>query len=271
MIEIASKEKQLKNLEDVISHSKPIAEKAWMAIAEALHKINMGNLFLPKYRNFDAYCLQKWGFKRRYQQQLRATYLALKDSKIMQRTAPPSAAAATEIGKVPEEQREEVLEEAKKSGKVTQKSVKEAAKKTTKPKPKPEKEKDKNGYPIPERLMPIWNRRNEVRDKLQWLSELKQWATDMQGTDDIFWLVRGFKFNNLITEIEALHFRLQLIVPDVVCTACQGEGNETCDLCFGRGMIPLSLARQVTPIEMKKIRDRMSANDSAERLSSAGR
>lgn len=274
MIQIASKEKQLKNLEDIIQHSKSRAETHWFEVGKALCKIRDGELH-PQ-RTFEQYCLQRWGFKRSHANSLCRSFEALKDREMsgvpptLTGTVPTSelsARAGEALASVPEEQREAVLEDAKKSGSVTGKSIKKAAAKKA---PKTERPKDKNGYPIPERAIAIWNRRNELNDKLRPLYELKQWAIDMQGTDDIFFRHRGFNFGKLALETEALIFHLKQTTPEVVCTKCHGV-DPACDFCYGRGMISTALAHGTTPIEMKEMRDKLTSNDSTEKLSSASR
>lgn len=273
MIQVAAKEKQLKVLEDIIQHSRERAEYHdgrknvhWVEIAKALWKIREGKLH-PQ-RTFEMYCRQRWDLGRSRVYQLCHTYEALKDSKSS--TIVDKESVARELVNVPEEQREEVVEEASKGGKPTAKKVKDAASKR-KPKPKPEHPKDKTGTKIPERAWSIWNRRNELKEKTRPLYELKQWAIDMQGTTDPLYHAHGFDLGNLAKDIAQLIFQIQQLVPDVVCTKCQGL-NADCDFCYGRGMISMDLARSATPIEMKKMRDQLtSGNDKSERLSSAGR
>jgi hypothetical protein len=177
---------------------------------------------------------------------------------------------ARALANVPKDKRPEVLKEAEKYGKLTARSITEAAKKRASKTTKPERPKDKVGYEIPERAWAIWDRRNESREKLRPLYELKQWATDMQGSTDIFYRARGFNFGDIARDTGQLIYKIQQAIPDVVCTKCQGVDPE-CDFCYGRGMISIELAKSVTPIEMLKIRDKMTSDDSSEKLSVSGR
>lgn len=266
MIEIVGKEKRLKTLEDIIEHSKTRAETHWFEVGKALTKIRNDELY-PQ-QTFEQYCLQRWGFKRHRAYQLCNAFESLKESKMLTSGQQISERVARELIDVPPEKRQEVIEEASKDGKPTAKSTKAAAAKT-KP-PKPERDKDKNDYPIPDRAVAIWNRRGEVKEKIRPLHELKQWITDMQGTNDPLYNVTGFSLNKLVTEIRAFIHHFQQAIPEVVCTKCQGI-DPGCDFCKGRGMISLDVARGYTPIEMKEMRDKLASNDSVEKLSSSGR
>lgn len=285
MIETAGKEKQLKNLEDTIRKNLELGKnrlkqtmESWFEVGRALWKIRENKLH-PQPR-FENYCVQQWGFKRSHAFALCRAYEVWKEHK----KSDPSDFSLKDVQKIsfraqkaltgiPEEQQAEVLEEAKDTGKVTGPSIKAAAVKkraAAKPVSKPEQQKDTRGTVIPERCLPIWNRRNdpELREKLHWLNEFKQWATDMQGTEDIFWNVPGFSLNTLILQIGELRHHLKQAVPEVVCTTCQGVTSE-CELCHGRGMIPEHLATKVG-LQVLEMRDKLShSNDSAKRLSSA--
>jgi len=271
-----SKEKQLKVLEDEIKHSLERGRVHWMTVAENLWQIRERKLY-PQ-RKFGQYIWQKWGVKERYALQLLRSLELLKEGKkcstvhLLLESGNISARAAGALADVPPEQREEVIEEASEGGKPpTETAVKKAAAKR-KPKPsKPERQKDRTGLEIPERALPIWNRRGEVREKTAALYEVRQWAKDMEGTEDPFWNVRGLHFRQLFTDITLVINQIRQADPDTVCSKCQGV-DPSCDFCYGRGMISADLDKTVTPIEARKIRKQLSAtNDSTEVISGAGR
>lgn len=281
MIEVASKEKQLKKLEDEIAHSFEIAKStyeqaknAWKVIARDLWKIREGKLY-PQ-QKFGQYSWQRWGLKERHALQLCRLFELLKDDKkcdiphFLLEDSSISQQAALELTKTPPEYREEVLEDAKKSGPPTEKSVKKAAAKRTTSVPDTI-EKDREGRDIPEPAMAIWNRRNELKPYLSILSELKQWATDMQDNQDLLYV--DLKFNDLVRQIEVVATTIKRGVPHAVCTKCQGDSAKIfhCDFCKGRGMISAYQYHGMpyTPEEMKKIIEkRTSKNDKSEKLSS---
>lgn len=294
MIEIASKEKQLKILEDEIEHSRSRAEKHWFVVGKDLCKIRDGKLH-PQ-RTFEQYCYQRWNYKPAHAYRLCRTYEALKDRETSEAPSTPeltrenhenstivevntesvptpelSGKAADALAEVPEEYRKKVLAAAKKSGKVTAKSIKEAAKKIV-----PVSlsipdviEKDREDREIPEPAMAIWNRRNELRPQLRALSELKEWARLMQDNQDL--LYADLKFNDLVTQIGIVEQTIKRGVPHAVCTKCQGDSDRIfhCDFCKGRGMISEYQYHGMpyTPEEMKKIIEKKtSKNDSTKKL-----
>lgn len=251
MIEVTTdKTKRLANLEKDIEKSKNEAEKHWYEIGRALCKIRDDKLH--KQQTFEQYCLQRWGFKRARAYQLCRgfeTVKQLRDSSNMS-TIVDKEAHARELAAVPEADRPKVLEDAKKNGKVTAKSIKTAARKV---RTIDVIEKDKTDYPIPELAMPVWNRRDEVKDKLRSLYELRQWATDMQGNEDP--LYAEVVFSALKLDIESVIQRINGAVPYAVCPACQGQTPKTCTFCKGRAMVSKFLYHGVAvPEEMKAIR-----------------
>jgi hypothetical protein len=160
---------------------------------------------------------------------------------------------ARALADVPKDKRPEVLKEAEKSGKLTARSITEAAEKT---KDRDVIPKDKTGYPITP-AMAIWNRRDEVRDKLRPLQELRQWAEDMQGSNDP--LFAEITFSSLKLDIEAVITTLKGAVPHAVCPACQGQAPQTCTFCKSRGMVSKFRYHGVAvPEEMKAMRAKIS-------------
>lgn len=248
------KTKILANLEREIERAKTVAEKNWFEIGKALCKIR--DQKLHKQRTFEQYALQRWGFKRSRANSLCHTYELLKDSN-KSSALDISSAAGEALANVPPEKRDEVLEEAGKNGKPTKKTVRAAAKKT---KEKSEIPKDREGYPIPTPSMAIWDRRDELKEKLAFLSELKQWADDMQGNSDP--LYAEVVFSGLKLDIEKVIRTLKLAVPYVVCSACQGQAPDTCTMCKGRGMISKYRYHGIpaTPDDMKEMRQKLATS-----------
>jgi hypothetical protein len=262
-IQIANKEQQLANLEKIIKQNEIAGMKALTEvkkyedeIGKALTKIRDGKLY-PQH-TFEQYCLQNLGYKRAYAYRLCRAFETkvqlLEDSKKSTNSEIVDnlpVSQTNEIAKVPESQRIKVLKDAKKKGKITAKSIKETASKID------VIEKDKTGYPIPTPAMAIWNRREEVKSKLRPLQELRQWAEDMQGSDDP--LFAEITFSNLKLDIEAVIMTLNSAVPYGVCPLCQGQAPQTCTFCKGRGMVSKFLYTGVAvPEEMKQMREKIA-------------
>lgn len=270
MIEVASKEKQLSNLEREFEKHKTASEQAeenvkihWIEMGKILCKIRDGKLHPQK--RFEQYCLQRWGYKRSNAFKLCRsfeTHKQLEDSKkstnseivdSLPKDGKMSVSQADELTKVEPAKRARVLKAAKKKGKLTAKSIKETAKEIK------EGPKDKTGFPIPEPAMETWNRRNEVKPKLDWLYDLRQWAEDMQGSDDP--LFAEIVFSGLKLDIEKVIMMLKGAVPHAVCTTCQGMAPKTCVTCKGRGMLSEYVYEHspAIPEEMKAMREKQIA------------
>lgn len=271
MIEVTTdKKKQLANLEKDFDKHKVEADRSekntqahWYEMGCILSKIRDKKLY-PQ-RTFEQYCLQRWDIKRARAYQFCKAYDVVKklppvstivDNNNVEPEGVTTESQARELGSVPESDRPEVLEEAKKNGRVTAKSIKTAARRV---KTKHEIPKDREGLPIPTPAMAVWLRRDEVKEKLTFLGELKQWADDMQGTGDP--LYAEVSFSGLLLDIEKVISILKTAVPYVVCSACQGQAPNTCTMCKGRGMISRFRYHGIpaTPDSMKEIRQKVSA------------
>jgi hypothetical protein len=234
------------------------ARKAiWLRMKEVLDKVRKGKYYKAKYKTFTQYCQNDLGYSRSYVHRLGKAVkvnqqLALENVAHFENGQQISERQARELAVVPEEERAEVLEDVKKKGKPTAKKIRDAVKKHT---AKPEVPKDKEGYPIPDMALPIWARRDEVKDKLAMLYELRQWSDDMQGTRDLLYGAE-ISFSTLSLQIEAVIQTIKGAVPHAVCTKCHGE-DPGCDFCKGRGMISKYRyhAMPATPVEIKKMRE----------------
>jgi hypothetical protein len=296
-----SEERQFKQLGDEIIKCKKRLEDClpqilrakddWETIGKNLEIISKNKLYKVKYRTFEQCCLQEFGFKRGYANYLRRTVKALEnfqnghqkdfgDQNVGQNVsstdtledrkkssvAGQSAQVGRALAVVPKEKQAEVLAKAKKSGKLTGKSIREAAAKVFKP--DDVMEKDKIGRDIPEAAMAVWRRKNELKPQIVPLRELHQWAEDNKGTEDL--LLRMIDFGKLVRDIEQVLFDINQAIPDVVCTQCQGQAETTCTFCKGRGMISMDKAK-LTPHKMKTIINKTaSQDDKFEKLSVAG-
>lgn len=101
--------------------------KSWIAAGRALIEIRDRELYRSEHDDFWSYCETRWGWKRRnalYVIESYEVYSKLPDG--VQNFA-QSASQARALAKVPEEKRAEVLEKAAQTGKVTAKTIEEAA------------------------------------------------------------------------------------------------------------------------------------------------
>jgi hypothetical protein len=94
---------------------------------------------------------------------------------------------------------------------------------------------DALGFPVPELARPYWNRADEVKVVLHQLSKLKGWAEELHERKDPLYVEVNLSF--IRVELGNIYQNLKGALPYAVCTLCQGQSPEVCDLCKGRGVI----------------------------------
>jgi len=103
--------------------------KSFVEIGDALRIIRDSRLYKPGWTSFEAYCQEKWGWKKSYAHMLiQAASVAQEMSTIVDDKPVSNEGQARELAKVPQEDRAEVWEEAWQAtgGKPTAKAVREA-------------------------------------------------------------------------------------------------------------------------------------------------
>jgi hypothetical protein len=235
--------------------------RIWREMGTILSKIKGGQYFKVKHRTWNQYLLHEWDISRVHAHRLMKAVKVESELQLAMENVTNSKignvfteSQLRELAVVPEEERVEVLEEASKDGKKpTAKKIRVVARKGHKP--KPEVPVDREGLPIPDMALPIWARRDEIKPKLAMLYELRQWADDMQGTDDPLYGAE-IQFGTLKLQLEAAIQTMKGAVPHAVCTKCSGE-DPSCTFCKGRGMISKYRynERPFTPVEIQKMRE----------------
>ena len=99
---------------------------SWVSAGNALIRIRDERLWPEKYSTFWDYCEARWGWKKRNVNTVISSVESLSELG-GQNFARLPAAQARELAKIEPEKRAEVLQKAAESGKVTAKSIKEAA------------------------------------------------------------------------------------------------------------------------------------------------
>lgn len=92
---------------------------------------------------------------------------------------------------------------------------------------------DETEWPIPESLVPMWNRGDEVREMLSSLRKLKMVINKAQKDDDIFY--RGFVFQACLAFLTNSENQIKTLIPHAVCHGCNGENSKKCTKCHGKG------------------------------------
>jgi len=109
---------------------------------------------------------------------------------------------------------------------------------------------DKTGWPISQRLIPIWNRAGEIQEGLTLFSAWKSKLKRAQADKDL--LYAEINFSSALAHLEQFWTDLKTALPFAVCPTCQGKTG--CTLCKGRGFISEFKWNTVVPAETKAIR-----------------
>lgn len=217
--------------------------RSFWDVAERLLIIKTKKYYLMEYKSFEEYCVQRWGFNRQL------GYRLLNLAEIKSDTGETlNARQVAELVKAPKEKRKDILDEAKKSGKVTVQSLKEAVTKSEKPK---DLVADREGNVVPEWLESVFTRApQEVQPLLGILKQLTELVNKYYKEEDILW--KRFPINPFKTETANLRRAIRFAMPHVVCPYCQGEGGigGDCKACKGDGWLNKSQWERV-PEDMK--------------------
>lgn len=244
-----SDKKKLSRLESCEDNIKS-NQAAFLSCCNSVAEIIRDELWkLSEHATKEEYFQNKWGWgmKRAYQLAKASEITEALPKKLS--TNVENEGQARAIAKVPSERREEVLEKAKESGGVTASSIEAASKSIKQGKVI---QLDKNGRPIPDAVLPDWERAEETATHLRSLiSEVKcAVAKGLKDQDIIFRELH----NPDIASLEANHYTLSQILPFSICTTCSGqEGKKKCRLCNGRGFISKFRFDQCVPAETKAL------------------
>ena len=204
-------------------------KNTFVAVGIALTDIRERKLYRQDYSSFEMYCQQRWGWSRQRASQMIQAAVVVQALPEKVSTMVDSERAARQIAKVPAEKREAVVKKAAAKGKVTGKTIKEAA----------EAEvlvKDADGVEVPQRLIPLWLRGREIAEVLWTLSKVKGALKVAQEQDDPLW--RQVNFSAVIGDLQKAWTGIQVAKPYAVCPQCQGHPEVSkCRLCLGTGII----------------------------------
>lgn len=203
-------------------------------------------LYREDFDTFEEFCEQKFEIKRAQAYRL-IEASEVKMSPIGRQIE--NERQAREIAKVPEAERERVLNSASKNGSLTASKIKSASEAIKDP-----IQLDATGYKITKTGLAVWERSSEVKQLLTFLSKVKSVIKSAQEVDDV--LYRGVVYNSLISHLSNAIGSLKCAVPYAVCTSCQGNNSDKCTLCHGMGMISEFAFNSFTPDEVKSIRSK---------------
>ena len=111
---------------------------------------------------------------------------------------------------------------------------------------------DETGHPIPDHLLPLWERRGEVESVLTHLSEVRVAIDRAQEAGDP--LFAELNTSAAMANLNTTYDMIKATKPHAVCPWCHGTLSDQCRACRGRGMIG-SFSWGRAPKKLKKGRD----------------
>lgn len=108
---------------------------------------------------------------------------------------------------------------------------------------------DATGYPIPERAIAIWERRDTAGALIADLRSVRSFLEAAVKSKDI--LFSEVNLNAADCELESLISRITAAIPYAVCPSCQGKLPEKCKGCSGRGMVSKTKFERTDPALLK--------------------
>jgi len=108
---------------------------------------------------------------------------------------------------------------------------------------------DETGRLIPDHLIPLWERRDEVEDVLALISKARVTVDSAQKASDPLWA--ELNASSAMANLNATYDMIKGTKPHAVCPWCHGNLSDQCRACKGRGMIG-SFAWGRVPAELKQ-------------------
>ncbi len=124
---------------------------------------------------------------------------------------------------------------------------------------KPEPIRDSTGYAIPEKMLPLWNRRSEVKDVLDSISHARsvlRKVMEKMKDEDTDQLYAPANVSGACAKLNDAWTTISMAMPYAVCPICQGRTPDSCKSCKGRGFVPRHTFEHAFPAELLAIREK---------------
>jgi len=108
---------------------------------------------------------------------------------------------------------------------------------------------DEVGKPIPDHLLPLFDRGQEVQALLGHISSIKGTLKRAEAAGDA--LYAEINFNSALAAIETLHMEVKATKPYAVCPWCRGNLSDQCRGCGHRGVLGKYRWNTIVPKELK--------------------
>jgi hypothetical protein len=220
-------------------------DKSRLLAEQALTKIRDKKLFRP-YNTLKEFCQRTFGWSDRRTQQVLAAEKVIASLPDKKRTIVRTESQARELSQVPEEQRVEVLKEAKQHGEITAKSIKSAAKSVQNGNGATV-EVDSGGIVVPTTALPFWSRKSEVTDLINQIHAIKRKVEAIPKDDPLY---ANAGLSGVAADLKSAVGRLTGAIPAHVCPYCNGV-KEKCRECHSTGVMSEYVWKHAVPKEMK--------------------
>lgn len=241
-------------------------------IGQSLVEIRDAKLYKDEYGTFEEFCNAEYGFTPRHAYRL-IEFAEIKPEldeilrPIGHKIANESQARA--LAAVPEEQRAEVVETAAAgNGKLTAKTITEAAETvtgraappTSSPPIKAAAPRDRIGCPIPADVLPDWREAEALDDLVKQVHRMKLRVEHAIEEREL-----AFReiTNSTVADLQNAWSELQGVIPYVVCPTCEGHTRETCTLCRQRGFLSRFAYEHYVPEKTRQFREKLHAGSQA--------
>ena len=207
------------------------AKAASIEGGKALLTIRDRKLYREECGTFEEFCEKRWGYKRAQAYRLIDYVKAVEMSPIGDKIKNESQSRALQVVE-PKDQPEVFAAAAAKPGGATAKNITAAAKEAAAAKPEPVL--DSIGWKVPDAVLPIWNRRDEVLALMKQASELKCALESAINNEDPLYVELS---NSVIGDLKMIRQAISYALPYAVCPKCNGRLQDNCILCNGRGVV----------------------------------
>jgi hypothetical protein len=134
-------------------------------------------------------------------------------------------------------------------------SVNGAVKQIAAQKAAQEIQRDATGYAIPDKILPLWQRRGEIEEMQKLISKARSAvkAAHEKFPDPLYQTVN---LQAIGVSLKNVQRDLDMALPYAVCCTCQGMAADKCASCKGRGFLSKHHYDVAVPVELKAVRSK---------------
>jgi hypothetical protein len=119
--------------------------------------------------------------------------------------------------------------------------------------PPPKPKLDKVGKPIPDAIIPLWNRADEFSGAAS-ISTLRGIIQKAQDENDLAFA--ELSFSSVQAHLDQAYADLKVVKPHAICPTCQGLNRTKCTMCKGRGFVSKFYFEHFVSVEAQEMQKR---------------